>query len=58
VATQLVASRIIELIISSVGRYVRFEVFNGGDYEEWRLLGCYAMWLLPEPTFRRNVAPP
>jgi hypothetical protein len=20
--------------------------FHGGDYEEWRLLGCYAMWLL------------
>jgi hypothetical protein len=20
--------------------------FHGGDYEVWRLLGCYAMWLL------------
>jgi hypothetical protein len=20
--------------------------FLGGDYEEWRLLGCYAVWLL------------
>jgi hypothetical protein len=20
--------------------------FHGGDYEEWRLLGCYAVWLL------------
>jgi hypothetical protein len=20
--------------------------FHGGDYEEWCLLGCYAMWLL------------
>jgi hypothetical protein len=20
--------------------------FRGGDYEEWRLLGCYAVWLL------------
>jgi hypothetical protein len=20
--------------------------FHGGDYEEWRLLGCYAMWFL------------
>jgi hypothetical protein len=20
--------------------------FHGGDYEEWRILGCYAMWLL------------
>jgi hypothetical protein len=19
--------------------------FQGGDYEEWRLLGCYAVWL-------------
>jgi hypothetical protein len=21
-------------------------VFHGGDYEEWCLLGCYAVWLL------------
>jgi hypothetical protein len=20
--------------------------FHGGDYEEWRRLGCYALWLL------------
>jgi hypothetical protein len=20
--------------------------FHGDDYEEWRLLGCYAVWLL------------
>jgi hypothetical protein len=20
--------------------------FHGGDYEEWRFLGCYAVWLL------------
>jgi hypothetical protein len=20
--------------------------FHGNDYEEWRLLGCYAVWLL------------
>jgi hypothetical protein len=20
--------------------------FHGSDYEEWHLLGCYAMWLL------------
>jgi hypothetical protein len=26
--------------------------------EEWRLLGCYAGWLLQELTFRRNLAPP
>jgi hypothetical protein len=25
---------------------VRFEVFTGGDYEEWCILGCYAVWLL------------
>jgi hypothetical protein len=24
---------------------------------EWRLLGCYAVWLLQEPTFQRNLAP-
>jgi hypothetical protein len=22
------------------------EFSNNGDYEEWRLLGCYAVWLL------------
>jgi hypothetical protein len=32
--------------------------FHGGDYEEWNLLGFYAVWLLYEPTFRRNLAPP
>jgi hypothetical protein len=26
--------------------------------EEWRLLGCYAVWLLYELTFRRNLALP
>jgi hypothetical protein len=24
------------------------------DLEEWHLLGWYVMWLLYEPTFRRN----
>jgi hypothetical protein len=32
--------------------------FHGGDYEKCRPLGCYAVWLLWEPTFRRNLAPP
>jgi hypothetical protein len=32
--------------------------FHGGDYEECRLLGCGAAWILCEPTFRRNVSPP
>jgi hypothetical protein len=32
--------------------------FYGGDYEEWRLLRCYAVWLLKEPTFRKSMAPP
>jgi hypothetical protein len=32
--------------------------FHGGDYEECRLLGWYDVWLLWEPTFRRNLAPP
>jgi hypothetical protein len=27
-------------------------------YEECRLVGCYAVWLLWEPTFRRNRTPP
>jgi hypothetical protein len=26
--------------------FVRFEVFDRGDYEECSLLGCYAVWLL------------
>jgi hypothetical protein len=32
--------------------------FHDGDYEEWCLLGCYAVWLLKEATFRRNLALP
>jgi hypothetical protein len=32
--------------------------FHGRDYVEWCLLGCYAVWLLYEPMFRRNLAPP
>jgi hypothetical protein len=30
--------------------------FHGGDYEECRLLGCYAVKLLQEPMFRRTLA--
>jgi hypothetical protein len=29
--------------------------FHGGDYEEWHLLGWYAVWLLQEATFRTNL---
>jgi hypothetical protein len=32
--------------------------FQSGDYKECHLLGCYAVWLLKQPTFRRNLAPP
>jgi hypothetical protein len=32
--------------------------FHGGDYEECCLLRYYAVWLLWEPTFRRNLYPP
>jgi hypothetical protein len=32
--------------------------FHGDDSEEWCILGCYAVWLLWEPTFQRNLAPP
>jgi hypothetical protein len=32
--------------------------FHSGDYEECRLLGCGAVYILCEPTFRRNVMPP
>jgi hypothetical protein len=28
------------------------------EIEECRLLGCYAIWLLQEPMFRRNPVPP
>jgi hypothetical protein len=31
---------------------------DNNDDEEWCLLGCYAVWLLEEPTFRRNPEPP
>jgi hypothetical protein len=32
--------------------------FQVGNYEECRLLGCHAVWLLSETTFRKNLAPP
>jgi hypothetical protein len=32
--------------------------FSRRGYEECRILGCYAVWLLWEPTFRRNLVPP
>jgi hypothetical protein len=32
--------------------------FHRVDYEECRFLGSYAVWLLQEPTFRRDLAPP
>jgi hypothetical protein len=30
------------------GSLILFKIwgFHGGDYEEWCLLGCYAVWLL------------
>jgi hypothetical protein len=31
--------------------------FHGGEYEEFRFLACYAVWLLYESPFRRNIAP-
>jgi hypothetical protein len=31
---------------------------NNNNNEEWCLLVCYAVWILLEPTFRRNLAPP
>jgi hypothetical protein len=43
------------LTCNLVGEYRRFGEhavsckvggFHGGDYEEWCLLGCYAVWLL------------
>jgi hypothetical protein len=28
------------------GGFCKIWGFHGGDYEEWFLLGCYAVWLL------------
>jgi hypothetical protein len=40
--------QIIDVAIRSANsnNLVKFEVYHGGDYEEWRLLGCYSVWLL------------
>jgi hypothetical protein len=35
-----------------------WSVVRSARNEEYRLLACYAVWLLWEPTFRRNLAPP
>jgi hypothetical protein len=34
------------------------QIRNKMGKEEWSLRGCYAMWLLYDPMFRRNLAPP
>jgi hypothetical protein len=33
-------------LLSEQGRPCTIWGFHGGDYEEWCLLGCYAVWLL------------
>jgi hypothetical protein len=45
--------------------FLKFDAINCGTsvekyprIAEWCLLGCYAVWLLKAPTFRRNLAPP
>jgi hypothetical protein len=44
------------LVNLTVSKYKsRILGLHGGDYEECRLLGCVAVWILQEPTFRRNV---
>jgi hypothetical protein len=35
----------------------RIRGFHCGDYEEFHLLGCGAVWVYYKPTFRRNVSP-
>jgi hypothetical protein len=36
-----------ELILNLISHsHCKIWGFRGGDYEEWRLLGCYAVWLL------------
>jgi hypothetical protein len=46
------------LYIHEVWNFCKSLGFNGGGCGECRLLGCDAMCLLLEPTFRRNVSPP
>jgi hypothetical protein len=29
-----------------IGNFSKIWGFHGGDYEEWCLLGCYAVWFL------------
>jgi hypothetical protein len=36
---------------------VRFEVFTAVTMNNGVLWKCYAVWLLEEPTFRRNLEP-
>jgi hypothetical protein len=34
-----------------------YQLWKIGDDEECRLLGCYAVWLLKDSTFWRNLSP-
>jgi hypothetical protein len=31
---------------ASISQICKILGFHGDDYEEWRLLGCYAVWIL------------
>jgi hypothetical protein len=46
VTTSLNALSYQQILVSPNIICVRFEGFHGSYYEEWRLLGCYAAWLL------------
>jgi hypothetical protein len=56
--SRLLISSPLSTVLWELERTRKIWSFHSGDYEEWHLLGCYAVWLLYEPTFRRNLAPP
>jgi hypothetical protein len=48
---------VIQIYLLNLFHVCKIWSVHGGDYEAWRLPGCYAMCLLWEPTFRWNLAP-
>jgi hypothetical protein len=46
VSEELSASFIRVTRIGELGTMLKISGFHRGDYEEWCILGCYAVWLL------------
>jgi hypothetical protein len=53
-----ISTQCLRLCLNIINCMQLCKIWGFHSLQEWCLLGCYAVWLLKEPTFRRNLAPP